>query len=224
MNSLDLKTVKNAINICGKHMAGRRLELTFSNNQKLSFFINRSVVLSMLGFEKNINNKPTDKDIMIMYDNLNKMERKNVLEVSEAIIDMLSNGRIDDLAKFVMLIYNEFQNKLELIVTTDFNHYYSLIIDNKQRLEKIKKVDDVFLTVEGNRFVIPISFLSIAKGRKILVDQKLSKKQIKKVRAAATSIATNCDANFTDKFLKLRYVDSLTHKDKSYMYKKKKTK
>lgn len=222
MDSLELKTVKNAINICGKKLAGMRFNLKFNNNQELNFYVNRDIILSSLGFKKSMNNKPSDKDIIKTYDNLSKREKIQVIENADTIICMFRKNKLDSLNNFVMLILNEFQNKLELIVRMNDN-YYSIVINEREHLQKFEKIDDISSKIKGESFIIPISFSCTVRGN-VLTDEKLSKKAISDAKNIALLVADAYDANFTDKFLKLRYVDSLAHKDKSYTYKKKRTK
>ena len=220
MNSLELKTVKNTINICGKKLAGMRFNLKFNNNQELNFYVNRDIILSSLGFKKSMNNKPSDEDIVKTYDNLSKMEKIQVMENADTIICMFKKNKLDSLNNFVMLIHNEFQNKLELIVRMNDNNYYSIVINEREHLQKFEKIDDISSKIKGENFIIPISFACTIRG-KVLTDEKLSKKAISDAKNIALLVADAYDANFTNKFLKLRYVDSLTPNAKSYTYKNK---
>ena len=75
MDALELRTVKEAISVCGRNLSNKSFKLVFSNNQTIDFRINRPAVLSSLGFKGDLRYNPDDKRIKTMYDNLNPFER-----------------------------------------------------------------------------------------------------------------------------------------------------
>lgn len=221
MDALELRTVKEAISVCGRNLSNKNFKLVFSNNQMINFRINRPVVLSSLGFKGDLRYNPDDKRIKTMYDNLSQFERIKMIETAEAIKIVFDKKRFETLDSFVMLSYDDFDNKLDLLITTDSGgNYGSLLINGfNKRVEGIRLVDDALSSINGKKFVIPISMTCSLKD-KVIVQERLSKKQISKATDAANVIAKNYGAIFTDEQLKTRYTKEMAEQKK--MMKKKK--
>lgn len=221
MDALELRTVKEAISVCGRNLSNKNFKLVFSNNQMINFRINRPVVLSSLGFKGDLRYNPDDKRIKTMYDNLSQFERIKMIETAEAIKIVFDKKRFETLDSFVMLSYDDFDNKLDLLITTDSGgNYGSLLINGfNERVEGIRLVDDALSSINGKKFVIPISMTCSLKD-KVIVQERLSKKQISKATDAANVIAKNYGAIFTDEQLKTRYTKEMAEQKKKRKKKK----
>ena len=211
MDALELRTVKDAISVCGRNLANKNFKLVFSNDQTIDFRINRPVVLSSLGF----------KGIKTMYDNLNPFERIKMIETAETIKIVFNEKKFETLDSFVMLSYDDFDNKLDLLITTDSGeNYVSLLINGfNKRVEGIRTVDDALSSINGKKFVIPISMTCSLKD-KVVVQESLSRNQILKATEAANVIAKNYGAIFTDEQLKTRYTKEMAQQKKKWKKKK----
>lgn len=221
MDALELRTVKDAISVCGRNLSNKNFKLVFSNNQTIDFRINRPVVLSSLGFKGDLRHNPDDKRIKTMYDNLNPFERIKMIETAEAIKIVFDEGKFETLDSFVMLSYDDFDNKLDLLITTDSGENYGSLLINgfNKRVEGIRLVDDALSSINGKKFVIPISMTCSLKD-KVIVQERLSKKQISKAHDAAHVIAKNYGAIFTDEQLKTRYTKEMAQQRKKWKKKK----
>lgn len=221
MDALELRTVKDAISVCGRNLSNKNFKLVFSNNQTIDFRINRPVVLSSLGFKGDLRHNPDDKRIKTMYDNLNPFERIKMIETAEAIKIVFDERKFETLDSFVMLSYDDFDNKLDLLITTDSGENYGSLLINgfNKRVEGIRLVDDALSSINGKKFVIPISMTCSLKD-KVIVQESLSKKQISKAHDAAHVIAKNYGAIFTDEQLKTRYTKEMAQQKKKRKKKK----
>lgn len=215
MEDLQLLTVKDAISVCGRNLSNKSFNLVFSNNQSINFRINRPSVLSTLGFKGDLNLNPDDKKIKTMYDNSSPFKRMKMIETAEAIKLVFDKKNLETLDSFVMLSWNDFDNKLDLLISIDGGkNYGSLLINNyNKRVEGLKLVDDPLSSINGKKFVIPISMTCTLKN-KVIAQEKLSKKQILKAMEAANVIANNYGAIFTDEPLKLEYIKEMAQKKK----------
>lgn len=221
MDALELRTVKEAISVCGRNLSNKSFKLVFSNNQTIDFRINRPAVLSSLGFKGDLRYNPDDKRIKTMYDNLNPFERIKMIETAEAIKIVFDEGKFETLDSFVMLSYDDFDNKLDLLITTDGGENYGSLLINEinKRVEGIRLIDDALESVNGKKFVIPISMTCSLKD-KVIVQEGLSKKQILKAYDVAHVIAKNYGAVFTDEQLKTRYTKEMAQQKKNRKNKK----
>lgn len=202
MDALELKLVKEAIFVCRKNLSNKKFKLVFNNNQVIEFRINRPTVLLSLGFKGDLRYDPDDKKIKTTYDNLNSFERLKMIETAEAIKTIFDKRRFETLDSFVMLSYYDFDNKLDLLITTDAGkNYGSLSINGfNKRVGGIKLVDDALESVKDKKFVIPVS-MTCSKGDKVIVYERLSKNQILKAYDGANVVAKNYGAIFTDEQL-----------------------
>lgn len=230
MNFLDLKIVKDAIAVCGKNLSNKTFEFVFSNGQKITIGFNRRIILSSLGFKGNLREKPDDKSIKINYNNLNQFQRSKIIKTAEVMKAIFDKGNFESLNSIVLLSYDDFENRLNLLVSINNGESYgslSINLFNKQ-VEGFELVDDVLLSINSKKFTIPISMKCILKipglKEKVIVDDALSEEDILKACDASSDIAIRCDAVFTDDPIQMNYSKKMDDKVKKKNKKRKKKK
>lgn len=222
MDYLQLVTVRGAIKNCDENLTRRKFKMTFSNNQEFEFKTTRQTFLSSLGFTGNTNVSCDDKKIKTVYNNLSSFKRRNMIKTAEAINEVFAEQNWEKLNSFPMLMYENFENKLELVVSPEGCDTYILFEINPfaKKVDSMRTVDDILSNLSGKRIVIPISVTCVLDD-KIITSEKLSKNQILEAREAAISLSSYYSATFNNKLIKPRFNPTMQKKQKKNNKKKK---